>query len=170
MVDKERDETEAPTFLSAAAEVARLMDLDNAASVPEDQRARHLAHAVRKPLLERISLPEEFFPTLMTAAVYDPDPSFCRWFIEPAVYVFGRRRVMTALLNYAQTGTDAEQAGARRAWYCAHVPLRADRSSAYAPGGRRDPALDESHDVVDKWLEHAASRSSRRERGSPPRS
>lgn len=83
MVDKERNETEAPTFLSAAVEVARLMDLDNAASVPEDQRARHLAHAVRKPLLERVSLPEEFFSSLMTAAVYDPDPSFCRWFIEP---------------------------------------------------------------------------------------
>ncbi|MEU1599333.1 hypothetical protein ABZ468_42670 [Streptomyces sp. NPDC005708] len=157
MVDEEPNEAEAPTFLSAAAEVARRLDLDNAAGVPEDRRARHLAHAVRKPLLQHVSLSEEFFAPLMAAAVYDPDPSFCRWFIEPALYTFGRRRVMTALLNYARTGTDAEQAGAKRAWYCAHLPLRADRSPAYAPGGSRNPALDESHEVVDKWLECMAS-------------
>lgn len=152
MADEERNEAEAPTFLSSAVEVARLLGLDNAADVPEDRRARHLAHAARKPLLERDSLPEEFFVPLMAAAVHDPDPSFCRWFVEPALYAFGRRRVMAALLSYLRSGTDAEQAGAKRAWYCAHLPLRADRSPAYAPCGSRDPALDESHDVVDKWL------------------
>ncbi|MGW5237170.1 hypothetical protein ACWEQU_34145 [Streptomyces nodosus] len=105
MGNEERNEAETPTFLSAAAEVARLLDLGNAASVPEDRRARHLAHAVRKPLLDRVSLPEEFIAPLMVAAVYDPDPSFCRWFVEPALYAFGRRRVTVALLNYARTGT-----------------------------------------------------------------
>lgn len=29
------------------------------------------------------------------------------------------------------------------------LPLRADRSPAYAPDGSADPALDEAHDVVD---------------------
>ncbi|QQM47226.1 hypothetical protein JEQ17_42830 [Streptomyces liliifuscus] len=120
---------------------------------PDDRRARLLAHAVRKPLLERASLPEELFAPLMAAAVYDPDPSFCRWFVEPAVYAFGRRRVMAALVDYLRIGTDAERAGAVRAWYCAHVPLRADRSPAYGPGGVRDPALDESQDIKDAWLE-----------------
>lgn len=157
MADEERYEAEAPTFLSSATEVARLLNFDYAAGVPDDRRARHLAHAVRKPLLDRVSLPEEFFLPLMAAAVYDPDPSFCRWFVEPALYAFGRRRVMTALLNYLRTGTDAERAGAKRAWYCAHLSLRADRSPAYAPDGSRDPALDVSHDVVVKWLECAAS-------------
>ncbi len=57
----------------------------------------------------------------------------------------------------AADGTDAEQAGARRAWYCAHLPLPADRSPAYAPSGSRDPALDHSHDVVDEWLQYTAS-------------
>ncbi|MGW2518953.1 hypothetical protein ACWC09_18465 [Streptomyces sp. NPDC001617] len=33
------------------------------------------------------------------------------------------------------------------------VPLRADRSPAYAPGGCRDPAMDESHDVMAEWRE-----------------
>ncbi|MCZ4507729.1 hypothetical protein O3Q52_05785 [Streptomyces sp. ActVer] len=133
--------------------MAQLLDLGNAAGVPEARRARHLAHAARKPLLERPCLPEEFFASLMAAAVYDPDPRFCRWFVEPAVYAFGRRRATTALLDYLLTGTDAEQAGAKRAWYCAHEPLHADRSPAYAPGGSRDPALDESRDVVDEWRE-----------------
>jgi hypothetical protein len=153
MADEEHTKPAARSFLSCATEVARLMDLGDAADVPEAHRARHLSHAVRKPLLERAHLPEEFFAPLLTAAVYDPDPSFCLWFVEPAVYAFGRRRVMTTLLDYLRTGTDAEQAGAKRAWYCAHVPLRADRSPAYAPGGSRDPALDESRDVMEEWRE-----------------
>jgi hypothetical protein len=153
MADQEHHETAVRTFLSCATEMARLMDLGDAADVPEARRARHLAHALRKPLLERAHLPDEFFAPLMAAAVYDPDPSFCRWFVEPAVYAFGRRRVMTALLDYLRTGTETEQAGAKRAWYCAHVPLRADRSPAYAPGGSRNPALDESRNVRDEWRE-----------------
>jgi hypothetical protein len=153
MAEEEHNEADARSFLSCAAEVARLLDIGNAASVPEAGRARHLAHSARKPLLERTSLPEEFFAPLMAATVYDPDPSFCRWFVEPAIYAFGRRRVMTALLDYLRTGTDTEQAGAKRAWYCAHVPLHADRSPAYGPGGSRDPAMDESRDVMDEWRE-----------------
>ncbi|MFF2186283.1 hypothetical protein [Streptomyces sp. NPDC058155] len=70
---------------------------------------------MRKPLLEREGLPEELFAPLMAAAVYDPDPSFCRWFVEPALYAFGRRRVLSALVDRLRTGTDAERAGAVRA-------------------------------------------------------
>ncbi|MFD3647510.1 hypothetical protein ACFWUT_10165 [Streptomyces cyaneofuscatus] len=153
MADEEHNEADAQSFLSCAIEVARLMDLGNAAEVPEARRARRLAHAVRKPLLERAYLPKGFFAPLMAAAVQDPDPSFCRWFVEPAVYAFGRRRVMAALLDYLRTGTDAEQAGAERAWYCAHVPLHPDRSPAYAPGVSRDPLMDECRDVRDEWRE-----------------
>ena len=153
MAKEEHNKADARSFLTCAAEVARLLDLENAADIPEARRARHLAHAARRPLLEHASLPEELFGPLMAAAVYDPDPSFCRWFVEPAVYAFGRRRVLKALLDYLQTGTDAEQAGAERAWYCAHLPLHADRSAAYAPGGSRDPAIDESHDLIDEWRE-----------------
>ncbi|MET8544077.1 hypothetical protein ABZW03_26015 [Kitasatospora sp. NPDC004799] len=165
MTEGDRHEASTRSFLACAAEVARLLDLGVAADVPEDRRARHLAHAARKPLLERAGLPEEFFDPLMAAAVYDPDPSFCRWFVEPAVYAFGRRRVMTALLGYLRTGTTAERAGAQRAWYCAHVPLRADRSPAYAPNGIRDPALDDVDDVVDQWL--TTSGAQQRDRSTP---
>lgn len=123
---------------------------------PASPRACHPAHAARKPLLERGSLPEEFFAPLMAAAVHDPAPSCCRWFVGPVVYAFARRRVLATLLHYLLTGTDAERAGDKRAWYCAHVALHAYRSPAYAPGGRRDPALDEIRDLVDEWLEYAA--------------
>ncbi|MER5483710.1 hypothetical protein ABT024_10885 [Streptomyces sp. NPDC002812] len=152
MTEGEQSGMEPHSFLACVTEVARLLGIGDVAMQPTDQ-ARHLAHAVRKPLLERASLPDELFAPLMAAAVCEPDPSFCRWFVEPAVYAFGRRRVMTALVGYLRIGTDAERAGAVRAWYSAHVPLRPDRSPAYGPGGVRDPALDESGDIKTAWLE-----------------
>ncbi|MFB8406321.1 hypothetical protein [Streptomyces sp. NPDC055912] len=152
MTEDEHSGMEPRSFLTCAMEVARLLGVGDVAMKPNDQ-ARHLAHTVRKPLLERESLPDELFAPLMAAAVYDPDPSFCRWFVEPAVYAFGRHRVMAALVDYLRIGTDAERAGAVRAWYSAHVPFRVDRSPAYGPGGVRDPALDESQDIKAAWLE-----------------
>ncbi|WP_406079672.1 hypothetical protein OG468_01170 [Streptomyces zaomyceticus] len=76
-----------------------LVDLDVAADLPEDRRARHPAGAARRPLLERATLSEEFLDPLMAAAVHDPAPSLCRGLVGPTLYVFGRRRVMTALLG-----------------------------------------------------------------------
>ncbi|MFI8262524.1 hypothetical protein [Streptomyces sp. NPDC085665] len=148
----EQSGMEPRSFLTCVTEVARLLGIGDVA-VKQNDQARHLAHAVRKPLLERAGLPDELFAPLMTAAVYDPDPSFCRWFVEPAVYAFGRRRVMAALVEYLRIGADAERAGAVRAWYSAHVPLRAERSPAYGPGGVRDPTVDESRDIKAAWLE-----------------
>lgn len=153
MAEDEQSGIEPRSFLTYVTEVARLLGVGDIAMEPKDRHARRLAHAVRKPLLERAHLPEEWFAPLMAAAVYDPDPSFCRWFVEPAVYAFGRRRVMAVLVDYLRFGTDAERAGAVRAWYCAHVPLRADRSPAYGPSGVRNPAQDESHDIEAAWLE-----------------
>uniref|UniRef100_A0AAU2A582 Uncharacterized protein n=1 Tax=Streptomyces sp. NBC_00093 TaxID=2975649 RepID=A0AAU2A582_9ACTN len=153
MAEDEQSGMEPRSFLMCVTEVALLLGVEDAAMKPNDRHARHLALAMRKPLLERASLPEELFGPLMAAAVYDPDPSFCLWFVEPAVYAFGRRRVMATLVDYLRIGTDDERAGAVRAWYCAHVPLHADRSPAYGPGGVRDLALDESQDIKDTWLE-----------------
>ncbi|MFF7205462.1 hypothetical protein [Streptomyces sp. NPDC008141] len=153
MAEDEQSGIEPRSFLTCVTELAGLLGVGDVGMEPKHRHARHLAHAVRKPLFEHASLPEEWFAPLMAAAVYDPDPSFCRWFVEPAVYAFGRRRVMAALVDYLRIGTDAERAGAARAWYSAHVPLRADRSPAYGPGGVRDPALDESQDIKAAWLE-----------------
>jgi hypothetical protein len=71
-------------------------------------------------------LPEAFFPLLMRVAVYEPDPSLNRYFIEPCLRAFGYRRVLEALLAYLATGTNREKAGAARASYWAHLPLLLD--------------------------------------------
>jgi len=144
-----------PSFLTCATAVARLLDLDISALLNGPRAARQVAAAVRRPLLERPALDEAFFSPLMAAAVYEPDPAFCRWFIEPALYSFGRRRVCQALVDYLRAGSDAERAGAIRAWYWARLPLRARNRPAYAPDGARDAALDEARDVIDAWLETA---------------
>ena len=148
----ERDaETRKHAFHTRAQQVAQLLGIDVTGASTGSRSGRRIAAAVRKPLLERATLPEELFDALMATAVYDPDPSFCRWFVEPAVYAFGRRRVRAALVEYLRTGTDAERAGAFHAWYWAGMSLAEGRSSAYAPGMARDPALDASQEVVDDW-------------------
>lgn len=57
------------------------------------------------------------FAPLLRAAVYQPDPSYVRHLVDPAVEAFGRRRVREALLTYLEDGPPADAAGAARAWY-----------------------------------------------------
>jgi hypothetical protein len=152
--DKREDSEAARVFLASATEVARLLAIDvGAPGATAMRRARSLAHAVRRPLLESPLLAEELFTPLMAAAVHDPDASFCRWFVEPALYGFGRRRVLEALVEYLRSGTDGERAGATRAWYWAHMPLRADRSAAHTPDSTRADTLDASREAVEAWWE-----------------
>jgi hypothetical protein len=70
------------------------------------------------------AVPEVWFEPLVRAAVYEPDPSFNRQLVEPAVAAFGRRRVQLALLAYLDSGSAPDAAGAARAWYWTQVPLR----------------------------------------------
>jgi len=60
---------------------------------------------------------------LIRAAVHEPDPSFNRQLVAPAVAAFGRRRVQLAFIAYLDTGTAPDMAGAARAWYWTQVPL-----------------------------------------------
>ncbi|MFV2104423.1 hypothetical protein [Micromonospora sp. LOL_024] len=80
--------------------------------------AARVGHASDGPV------PEEWFTPLIRAAVHEPDPSFVRDLIGPAVAAYGRRRVRLALLDYIETGIAADAAGAARAWYWTLVPLR----------------------------------------------
>ncbi|MET8628517.1 hypothetical protein ABZW30_33055 [Kitasatospora sp. NPDC004669] len=100
---------------------------------------------VHKALAGRSELPEEYFEALMEAAVHDPNPSFNRRFVEPAMIAFGQRRVRLALLGYLQTGTDPERAGAARAWYW----------TALSVGSGRNATADEGAIVRDSWNEAA---------------
>ncbi|QNP75577.1 hypothetical protein IAG44_04285 [Streptomyces roseirectus] len=95
---------------------------------------------MRKALARRQPLPEEFFVPLIEAAVHDPDPSFNRQFVEPALRAFGRRRVQSALLDRLRTGTNPERAGVARAWYWTGLPKAAQ---------------DRAPDVVAAWNEAA---------------
>jgi hypothetical protein len=73
-------------------------------------------------------VPDAWLRPLIRAAVCEPDPSFNRQLVEPAIAAFGRRRVQVALLDHLDTGVPADAAGAARAWYWTSVGVR------YLPG------------------------------------
>jgi hypothetical protein len=112
-----------------------LLDLVGAESPAVDEGdARMWRHRARFAVGEAVSrraagvsgaapVPEEWFEPLMHAAVHEPDPSFNRQLVEPAIAAFGRRRVQLAVINYLDTGTPPDIAGAARAWYWTLVPL-----------------------------------------------
>lgn len=141
--------------------LAGLLELVGADAAPDDGTAAWQSaarRAVRQALKGRDPLPEEFFGPLIRAGVYDSDPSFNRQFIEPAVAAFGRRRVKTALIEVLRTGTNAERAGAARAWYWTGVPMRVagrDSCGAYVYTPQSLAGREEVADLVAQWQEHA---------------
>jgi hypothetical protein len=78
-------------------------------------------------------VPGRWFTPLIRAAVHEPDPSFVRDLVDPAVAAFGRRRVRLALLDYIERGIAADAAGAARAWYWTLVPLRHNAAGTPTP-------------------------------------
>jgi hypothetical protein len=80
-----------------------------------------------------LEFPDDLLPLFMRVAVYEPNPSFNRSFIDPCLQAYGARAVQAALLEYLATGTNREKAGAVRALYWAQRPLpasqRPDRSA-----------------------------------------
>jgi hypothetical protein len=98
-------------------------------------------------------LSEDFFEPLIGAAVYETDPSFNRWFVEPAINAFGRRRVRMALLTVLRTGTNRERAGSARAWYWTAYPLKQQHLRSGTPAETLGAEADEGADVVAAWRE-----------------
>ncbi len=87
-----------------------------------NEREQRIALRGALGYLDRVyltDLAEPFFDALVRAAIYDPDPSFNRQFVEPLRAAFGARRTQEALLVILTTGTNQERAGAARAWYWA---------------------------------------------------
>jgi hypothetical protein len=110
-----------------------------------------LRRRIRLALDERQQLPEPLFEPLMRAAVYDPNPSFNRQFVEPAMIAFGPRRVQEAILGYLTTGTNPERAGAARAWYWADV-LGWGVEETGAPPESQAELLDARADLRTRWI------------------
>lgn len=118
------DDARAP-FLRCLADVVHVIEIAPE-PCPDDQRRwdQRARAALRSACHQGLTLPDAAFGVLIKAAVYDPNPSFNRQFVEPALNAFGRRRVRSALLEYLRTGTNMERAGAARAWYWSALPLR----------------------------------------------
>lgn len=111
--------------------------------------------ALRTACRRGLTLSEESFDVLLEAAVHDPDPSFNRQFVEPALNAFGYTRVRGALLRYLTTGTDHERAGAARAWYWTALRLRMPQVRAEHPGGDGADRPGDRSALVAEWHEAA---------------
>lgn len=147
-----RDRTSA--FRMQLAELARLAGVDLPDRAPRDREWQGEARmAFRRALRNVETLPELLFDPLLRTAVLDPDPSHNRLFVEPAVTVFGRRRVQNALLEYVRTGTDHERAGAARAWYWAQAPLRFSGGQTRVPTPESKAEFDAVADLRAAWHE-----------------
>ncbi|MFD8751579.1 hypothetical protein ACFV0O_11470 [Kitasatospora sp. NPDC059577] len=126
--------------------LARLLRLLGAEVAPGPDYQSSARWEVHKAVAGRSQLPEEYFEALLEAAVHDPNPSFNRRFVEPALLAFGQRRVRLALLGYLRTGTNPERAGAARAWYWTALSVG---------DGSNGAAADEGASVRDTWYETA---------------
>jgi len=93
------------------------------------------------------TLPGQFFDALVRAAVYDPDPSFNRQFVEPLQAAFGSRRMQEAFLEFLTTGTNQERAGAARAWYWAGRERVDDLQARWNRAALREFVANEDIDV-----------------------
>ncbi|MFF7210940.1 hypothetical protein ACFZAU_10420 [Streptomyces sp. NPDC008238] len=154
-----RTEAGLEAFEACLAEVVRCLGLIVAPGPDGDPlrtwrpRART---ALREACRRGTVLSEESFDALLRAAVHDPDPSFNRQFVEPALNVFGYRRVRLALLGHLRTGTDRERAGAARAWYWTALPLRMPLVRAADPTALDGTAPGDDRAVlVAEWNEAA---------------
>ncbi|WP_432990912.1 hypothetical protein [Dactylosporangium sp. CA-233914] len=122
------------------------------------RRAVSLAVAVRvEQASEAGPVPDEWYEPLIRAAVHEPDPSFVRDLVQPAVSAFGRRRVRLGLLAHLENGPTPDAAGAARAWYWTMVPLR------YLAGARTPTAesIEEQaryHDLDRRYADTALRR------------
>jgi hypothetical protein len=152
-----RTEDRREQFSRCLAETVRVLGLDVAPDPgPGDRRVweRRVRTALRDACRRGMDLSEESFDVLLQAAVHDPDPSFNRNFLEPALNAFGRVRVQSALLACLRTGTDLQRAGAARAWYWSALPLRMPRVRAKDPAAG-PAAPDAGPAVVTEWNEAA---------------
>ncbi len=87
-------------------------------------------------------------PQLIRAAIYEPNPSFNRRHVEPAMHAFGPRAVNEALLEYLEHGTGQEKAGAFRALYWSEVLLD---ERTVRPASPFSPLWEAHTDLADVW-------------------
>lgn len=140
------------TFTRSLTELATLLGVTIPAGVYTDREGYW---AAKRPVLEAIKtrrpLPDELFAPLIRTAIHDPNPSFNRYFIEPAIGDFGRRRVQSALIDAMRDGTDHDRPGTANAWYWTHLPMRDIEGGI--PKQRRLAGFDDVTDLDVQWDE-----------------
>ncbi|MFJ1708537.1 hypothetical protein [Kitasatospora sp. NPDC088346] len=133
-----------------------MLGLDAVREPDTDNRmwGHRIRAALREACKQEAAFPEEAFEVLLSAAVNDPGPSFNRWFVEAALNAFGRGRVRSLLTGYLREGTDAQRAGAARAWYW--TALRLDHPGIRVAGHTEDGAEPDDASVgVREWHQAA---------------
>ncbi|MBE8476397.1 hypothetical protein IQ210_36175 [Streptomyces sp. 3R004] len=138
------------------AQLIELLGAEPPATPGPGREWEHEARSIVRRTLRAADVPPEgLFEQLVRTGVYDPNPSFNRQFIEPAVLLYGRRRVKAALIDVLRTGSDAERAGAARAWYWTGVSVRyLDRENrVMTPESRAE--VDSVADLGAEWQEAA---------------
>jgi len=130
-----RTTDEGPLFHRYLAEVLDLIGGHLPAMLgPTDRDIYEWEHSARAAVVSAVSeltcWPEDLFDAMMRAIAHDPDPSFNCQLINPALTLAGHRRVQLALLDLLSSGTNAEKAGAARAWYWARILRRGESAES----------------------------------------
>lgn len=153
-----RTDDSSATFERCLSELIDLLGAERPALMVDSGGAwlqwQHQARGVIAQAVRTTPVRQEWFEPLVRAAVHDPDPSFNRQLVEPALAAFGRRRVQSRLLDYLRTGTDPQRAGAARAWYWTQVPLTyLGRSRTPTPESKAE--YDAHADLRRQWRDTA---------------
>jgi hypothetical protein len=80
--------------------------------------------AIGRAVGEDLEAVRRHAPLLLRAAVHDQCRSGIRGLVNPLVAALGYRQVREQLINYVETGADAEAIGATMAMYFTSLPLR----------------------------------------------
>ncbi len=133
--------------MSELIELVRVYIPDRTAASEPDQRVARGKALGYLDSAYLADLPGPFFGALVRAAVYDPDPSFNRQFVEPLRAAFGAWRTQAAFLEVLLTGTNQERAGAARAWYWATLEVVDDLQARWERAALREFVANEDTDV-----------------------
>lgn len=111
-----KDARERLTTALDALSPESIRELESILSIPEKRDEQYQAADIFNQVGH---IPQQLFDSIIRAAVYEPNPSFNRYFIDPCVAQFGNRKVVISLLEHVKTGTNFEKAGAVNALYWA---------------------------------------------------
>jgi hypothetical protein len=98
-----------------------------------------------------IPLPDDLYEIMLRTAVYEIDPSYNRWFVDPCIEAFGLRRVNHSLLEVVRNGDNFEKAGAVNALYHASPPGLAFKG--IPPAYTKEYAMPESVEAYEEFTD-----------------